>query len=407
MGFELAPVSPAGVRYAELADKHAAEFAVTAARYDRDNEFPAGNWDALRRSGFLAGTVSAAVGGTGVRSVRDLTVGVGRLARGDAATALGVAMHASAMWFLSRMHDAAAPDGDAALVAQLRLVLRRCVRGHCVVCVALSENGVPLGRPRTTATLADGGYRLDGRKSFCTNSPASTLLFASVRLASPDGPRHAFALVPRQTAGVRVAPNWDALGMRASGSGEVVFDGSPVPANMVFATGALGVLPDGILPMTVVGVLAQAAAFLGIAEQAQELAVAGATRSHGAGPARARRGAVQALIGDSEIDLAVGRATLGRAAWLVEECLDGGVPHEPRDLMREVQCANMAVKRAAVATVDRALTASGGGGYLSANPLSRLYRDVRAGLFMQPFSGLDAGEFIGRVRLGIGDDPDA
>ena len=69
------------------------------------------------------------------------------------------------------------------------------------------------------------------------------------------------------------------------------------------------------------------------------------------------------------------------------------------ELMQSYQAAKWVVNRGAIAVVDKALDLAGGGGYMSSNTLSRLYRDVRAGPFMQPHSPIDAREYIGQVVL--------
>ena len=70
-------------------------------------------------------------------------------------------------------------------------------------------------------------------------------------------------------------------------------------------------------------------------------------------------------------------------------------------LFAEVQAAKTFINEAAVRVVDRALALSGGAGYMAAHPLSRAYRDVRAGAFMHPLGANRAYELIGEVALGL------
>ncbi len=85
-----------------------------------------------------------------------------------------------------------------------------------------------------------------------------------------------------------------------------------------------------------------------------------------------------------------------------EHDLKGVFPFENlEDLAKDIQCSRWAVTRKAIDIVDKAMTVSGGSGYLASSVLSRLYRDVRAGPFMQPFSPNEAFDFIGKFTLGL------
>ena len=151
------------------------------------------------------------------------------------------------------------------------------------------------------------------------------------------------------------------------------------------------------------GTLGLVAVFLGIAEAAREHVLASLKAGHGR--QLAERRSVQHAVAEIEIRVATSRAMVARTGTTLDSFFQthglGSLPmgglHE---LMKDFQCTKWVVTRQAIEVVDLALTVSGGAGYLSKSPLSRLYRDVRAGPFMQPFSPNEALEYIGKVSLG-------
>ncbi len=93
MDFELCPVSDAGRIFVDLCEAHQGVFSSRAAVHDRDGSFPTENFADLARSGIMAATVPAELGGLGVSDLRDQVVGINRLARGDGSTAIAANMH--------------------------------------------------------------------------------------------------------------------------------------------------------------------------------------------------------------------------------------------------------------------------------------------------------------------------
>lgn len=409
MSFELRPLTEPGRRLVALAEQHAVDFATRAGQHDREGTFPTENLQALQESGVLAACVPAEFGGLGVESVHDYVLGINRLGRGDGSTAIAANMHILPPWAITRGWKALVATGLTEQAAALEGRLREIGSRRTIVCAALSEPGTDLAHPHVEATPTEGGWLLNGRKYFATMSAAADALSISCRLPTPDrGARWGQTVIARTAPGLTVMNTWDALGMRASGSHDILLEDCFVPTAAMIDQGPWGEWSNPLLAAGTAITMGLVGAFLGIAEAARDQIVelVKSRRKGASGRTLAERPAIQHAIAEIEIDLAASRAMLARTAVLTDELygayLAGSEPlGEQHELMKDFQCTKQFVTRKAVEIVDRAMTASGGVGYLNRSPLSRLYRDVRAGPFMQPFSPNEAFEYIGKVTLGL------
>jgi L-evernosamine nitrososynthase len=396
---ELTAHSHTGARLVAIAEELAEELAARAAEHDRDGSYPFEAIAALKAAGYFAAPVPLELGGLGVSSAHDLVVASSRLARGDASVAIGVNMHLVAVLNLERRRQVAVAAGAERRARGFASSLARIAHDDVVLAAAISEPGQDLTRPETRATRTQSGWRIDGRKMFCTMSPAATDLYVAVTYADGEGTeRYAYAMVPTDAPGVVVHDDWDALGMRASGSNSISLDGVALPDSGVRGGFRAGD-PLPYMERNLVAGLFHAASSLGIAESADEIARRGlAGRING--DARPRM-----QVADNAVDLAASRGVLSRAAALIDEHrtanpASDGSAEELGALFAEAQAAKAFVNEAAARIVDRALALSGGAGYVNGSPLARAYRDVKAGSFMHPLGANRAYDYLGRVALG-------
>ncbi len=409
----LHPQTDAGRTFTKLAERHAEDFAIRADEHDKAGSFPFENIKDLQASRCSAACVPAELGGLGVRSLHDVAVGVNRIGRGDGSTAIALNMHLAATWTLVDLHHLALESGEGERARPFGRLLRWIASEDSMLAILATEPGTQLLFPLAEARRHKSGWQVSGRKSFATLSPAADLFVVHVKVVDDVSDRLGIALVHRRSRGLEVCDNWDGMGMRASGSNDVVFEGCRLPAAMLLPLGAWGEADSLTLTNLIVAGLGLVGAFLGIAETAQAKLIDRAAAGKEAHPARGAvvRHETRRLIAENEVALAASRAMLERTALRANPLLGASLSSRPsldrlHQVMKDLQCTKWFVNRAAIEIVDRALTGFGGGAYLNTNPLSRLYRDVRAGPFMQPYSPLEALDYIADVTLRVAPRPE-
>lgn len=398
MSFELTARTEPGARLVALAEALASEIGPRAADHDRDGSFPFDSFAAVKRSGYFAAPVPAHLGGIGVTSVHDLLIASSRLAGGDAALTLGVNMHLVFVLNVARRWQIATAAGIERRARAFGETLEEIARQGTVFASAGSEPRQDLTRPTTKATRIETGWIVSGHKVFCTMAPAADVLYTAVTYSDDGRERYGYAMIPRRTPGVVVHDDWNALGMRASGSHSVSFEDVRLPPSSL--RGGFPIA-DAIeyMERNLAAGLFHAAASLGIAESSHANAAAALVHRHELDPH------TQMLAAESLVDLSACRSVLSRAAALIDEHHERnqtsrGTADELTRLFAEAQSAKLFIGEAAARIVDRALALSGGAGYLNGSPLARAYRDVRALPFMHPLGANRAYAFLGQLAAG-------
>jgi alkylation response protein AidB-like acyl-CoA dehydrogenase len=399
MSLELTARTDPGARLVALAETLANEIGPRAADHDRDGSFPFDSFASVKRSGYLAAPIPEQLGGLGVTSVHDLLVASSRLAHGDAALTLGVNMHLVFVLNVARRWQIATAAGDERRARAFGETLEEIARAGTVFASAGSERRQDLTRPTTTAKRTETGWIVSGHKVFCTMAPAADVLYTAVTYTDDGGhERYGYALVPRRTPGVVVHDDWDALGMRASGSHSVSFEDVQLSLPALRGGFPIGNAIEYIERNLAAGLFHAAAAF-GIAEVARATVAAGLARRDELDPHS------QMIAAENFVDLSACRAVLSSAGALIDEHHERnptsrGTAQELTELFAEAQSAKVFIGEAAVRIVDRALALSGGAGYLNGSPLARAYRDVRAMPFMHPLGANRAYAFLGQLAAG-------
>ena len=214
------------VAFPDTVRRLAEHFAAEAGERDRTGAFPHGPIASLREAGLIGLTVPKRLGGGGAGLTQAAQV-VGAVGAGDPAVALVLAMTLLQHGLIHR-------EGSPWPPALADRVGRDAVTNGALINALRVEPdlGTPArgGLPATLARRDGDDWRVSGRKIYSTGAPGLAYGVVFVRTDEPE-PRVGNLLVPMSSPGIRIEETWDHLGLRASGSHDVVFEDVRVPAD--------------------------------------------------------------------------------------------------------------------------------------------------------------------------------
>jgi isovaleryl-CoA dehydrogenase len=219
----------------------AGQIAPRAAEIDRSNEFPRDLWPALGSQGLLGITVPERFGGAGLGYLAHV-IAMEEISRASGAVGLSYGAHSNLCVNQLRLNGSE---------AQCARYLPQLVSGEHVGALAMSEAGAgsDVVSMQLRATKRGDAFVLNGRKMWITNGPDADVFVVYAKTAPEAGPRGISAfVVERGTHGFSTAQKLDKLGMRGSGTCELVFDDCPVPAQNLLGSenGGVRVLMSGL-----------------------------------------------------------------------------------------------------------------------------------------------------------------
>jgi len=336
-----------------------AEIAPHVMEWDEGQIFPLETIRKLGKLGYMGAIFPEELGGAGLGYI-EYSILIEELSRVDGSVGIILAAHTS----LCSNHIYKMGSDE-----QRRRYLPRLATGEWIGCWSLTEPeaGSDAAGTRTHAELHDGMWVLNGAKTFTTNAHYADVCVAMAvtdRAAAQHG-ISAF-IVEKSTPGFCAGKKENKLGLRASATGEVIFEGCRLCPQQL-----LGQRNEGFVDSLKVldgGRISIAALSIGMAQGAYDAALRYSKLRKQFGRPISEFQAIQHKLVDMAVDLDAARLLNYRAAWM----LDRGMR-----VTRESSMAKLFASEAAVRIANEAVQIHGGYGFIKDYPVEKFYRDVK------------------------------
>jgi alkylation response protein AidB-like acyl-CoA dehydrogenase len=330
-----------------------------AAKWDKEEVFPAAELKELAALGAFGVAVPEALGGAGLDYVA-LALVLEEIAAGDGGTSTIISVNNCPVCSIAMMY---AND------AQKQKWLRPLAQGEMLGAFALTEphTGSDAAALRTTAVRDGDHYVLNGTKQFITSGKNGDVAIVMAVTDKAAGKKGISAFwVPTSTPGYIVAGIEHKMGQHSSDTAQILLENCRIPAeNLIGEEGmgykiALSGLEGGRI-----GIASQS---VGMARAAFEAALAYAKDRESFGQPIFNHQSVQFKLSDMATQIEAARQLIWHAAAMK----DAGLP-----CLKEAAMAKLFASEMAERVVSDAIQIHGGYGYTTDFPVERIYRDVR------------------------------
>ncbi|MFV1466050.1 isovaleryl-CoA dehydrogenase [Phaeobacter sp. JH18-32] len=330
-----------------------------AQEIDQKNEFPAELWQEMGELGLLGITVPEEFGGAGMSYLAH-TVAVEEIARASASVSLSYGAHSNLCVNQIKL------NGNAEQKAKY---LPRLISGEHVGALAMSEAsaGSDVVSMSLRAEKRNDHYRLNGNKYWITNGPDADTLVVYAKTDPEAGSKGITAfLIEKEFKGFSTSPHFDKLGMRGSNTAELVFEDVEVPFENVLGEEGKGVrvLMSGLDYERVV----LAGIGTGIMAACMDEMMPYMKERKQFGQPIGNFQLMQGKIADMYTAMNTARAYVYEVA---KACDKGTVTRQ------DAAACCLYASEVAMTQAHQAVQAFGGAGYLSDNPVGRIFRDAK------------------------------
>ena len=335
------------------------EIAPHVMEWDEAQTFPLEVVRKLGQLGYMGAIFPEELGGAGLGYI-EYAIIIEELSRVDGSVGIIVAAHTS----LCSNHIYKMGSDE-----QRRKYIPKLASGEWLGCWSLTEPeaGSDAAGTRTKAVRDGADWLVNGAKTFTTNAHYADVCVAMAvtdRAAAQHG-ISAF-IVDRGTPGFRAGKKENKLGLRASATGEVIFENCRLGAGQL-----CGKINEGFVDSLKVldgGRVSIAALSIGMAQGAYDAALKYSKLRKQFGRPISEFQTIQNKLVDMAVDLDAARLLNYRAGWM----LDQG-----KRVTRESSMAKLFASEAAVRIANEAVQIHGGYGFIKDYPVEKFYRDVK------------------------------